>query len=262
MAKVDADSTLTYEEKVELYHHALIRPAAMGNLPVVLQLHGRTPDAMGGDVAVYAAMSGDLPLLKWLSLEMPEMFNTAFYRLEHVAFDIAAAQGDFETVQWLVATFPDSAWSLAPAALGGNLELVKWLHEHAYIDEMQRNHSGEQMVGFILAAGRWHFFGECLNDQKKVLVDLKRGGRGRRTPSTTAAMDSAASKGHLHVLQWLSANRQEGFSAVTVKRALTGGHLHVCAWLNEHFTELFIPPTAKSGIKLLYSGWNKSAPSP
>ncbi|KAE9308054.1 hypothetical protein PF008_g21075 [Phytophthora fragariae] len=246
MAKVDADSTLTGEDKLELYHRALMRPAAMGNLPIVQRLHGHNPDAMLNNVAVYAAMSGDLPLLKWLSLKTPEMFTHPLYPVEHVAFDIAAARGDFETVQWLVATFPDSAWSLAPAALGGNLELVKWLHEHANIDEMQRNRTGESMVGFILAVGHRHFFGELLDDKRKVLDNLKRGSRGGRTPSTTAAMDAAASKGHLHVLQWLSANRQEGFSAVTVKRALKGGHLHVLAWLSKkHFTELL---------------WDKSAP--
>ncbi|KAE9100448.1 hypothetical protein PF006_g22896 [Phytophthora fragariae] len=165
----------------------------MGNLSIVQQLHEHTPDAMGINVAVYAAMSGDLPLLNWLSLKEPDVFNDPFYRVEHVAFDIAAARGDFETVQWLVATFPDAAWSLAPAALGGNLELVEWLHENANIDETQRNHYGEHMVGLILAVGHQHCFGEFLDDKKKVLDDLKRGARGGQTPSATAAMDAAAS---------------------------------------------------------------------
>lgn len=51
--------------------------------------------------------------------------------MEQEAFNVAAERGDLETVRWLVATFPDSTWSLGPAAVGGQLDVVIWLHQNA-----------------------------------------------------------------------------------------------------------------------------------
>ncbi|CAN0271184.1 unnamed protein product, partial [Phaeothamnion confervicola] len=44
---------------------------------------------------------------------------------------------------------------------------------------------------------------------------------------TLGAMDAAATNGHLPVLQFLAANRGEGFTATGVHRAAANGHLGV-----------------------------------
>ncbi|KAF0683660.1 Aste57867_24305 [Aphanomyces stellatus] len=50
--------------------------------------------------------------------------------------------------------------------------------------------------------------------------------------ATPALMDGAAANGHLDVVQWLHANRTEGYTYKAVVSAATFGHLHVLAYLH------------------------------
>ena len=52
----------------------------------------------------------------------------------------------------------------------------------------------------------------------------------REEGCTHWAMDWAASKGHLHVVQWLHKNRQEGCTTNAMDLAAENGHLHVVQW--------------------------------
>jgi hypothetical protein len=49
-----------------------------------------------------------------------------------------------------------------------------------------------------------------------------------------SAMDYAASKGHLRVVQWLHENRQEGCTNDAMDWAATEGDLRMVQWLHEH----------------------------
>ncbi|EGZ24761.1 hypothetical protein PHYSODRAFT_325841 [Phytophthora sojae] len=134
--------SLNEEDRRLQLEHAIEYAAAMGSLPFTQQLHENLstfPIRLDYEVAVAAALSGDLPLLKWLKANEPSLFGRPESWAEQVAFDAASERGCLETVQWLVETFPDAAWSLAPAALGGHLNVVQWLHQHATLDGVQLN---------------------------------------------------------------------------------------------------------------------------
>ena len=45
------------------------------------------------------------------------------------------------------------------------------------------------------------------------------------------AMDNAASKGYLHIIEWLHNNRNEGCSINALYNACKNGHLEIVKWL-------------------------------
>ena len=50
------------------------------------------------------------------------------------------------------------------------------------------------------------------------------------------AMNWAAENGHLPVVQWLHANRQEGCTTLAINWAAKNGHLDIVQWLKENVT--------------------------
>ncbi|EGZ07620.1 hypothetical protein PHYSODRAFT_464812, partial [Phytophthora sojae] len=73
-----------------------------------------------------------------------------------------------------------------------------------------------------------------------VYNDLQRVIRvyGDVRPWTVGAMDGAAARGRLDLLQWLRANRMEGCSAEAFKGAAANGHLDVLQWLYRAYPDL------------------------
>lgn len=55
---------------------------------------------------------------------------------------------------------------------------------------------------------------------------------------TTAAMDNAASGGHLEILKFLAANRNEGCTIYAMILAAWHGHLRVVEWLHNNRNEV------------------------
>ncbi|ETM31930.1 hypothetical protein L914_20576, partial [Phytophthora nicotianae] len=182
-----------------------------------------------------AALSSDLTLLKWIEATTPELFHRAESRAKQVAFDAAPDRGCLKSVKWLVETFPGAVWPLGLAAHGGNLEMVQWLHEHANFD-------GAQLPG------DFDDVGDVLELFSNVfLVEDFAGGENRlkpaglrfvcgRRPRVTDSMDWAALGGHLDVLQWLDANRNDGCSPEAVNGAAEAGHFQILLWLNSHYS--------------------------
>ncbi|KUF86891.1 hypothetical protein AM587_10001080 [Phytophthora nicotianae] len=127
--------SLRDQNNLQQFEHATRPAAVMGNLQVMQLLHEVGVVALNNTTAVAAALSGDLSFLKWVQATAPRLFHHARSWAEQVEFDVAAERGCLNTVQWLVEAFPGTVWSLGPAALGGNLETVKWLHEHANLGE-------------------------------------------------------------------------------------------------------------------------------
>jgi ankyrin repeat protein len=61
---------------------------------------------------------------------------------------------------------------------------------------------------------------------------------------TVKAMDGAAAKGRLDIMQWLHDNRAEGCSTEAGMAAATNGHLDVVKWLTEHYPDAVLPVEA------------------
>ncbi|KAG7398219.1 hypothetical protein PHYBOEH_011464 [Phytophthora boehmeriae] len=75
---------------------------------------------------------------------------------------------------------------------------------------------------------------------------------GDSRPWTVRAMDGAAARGRLDILQWLQSNRTEGCSSAAFTGAVTGGHLQVLRWLYRLYPELCHP--AKEIVVAAVSG--------
>lgn len=56
---------------------------------------------------------------------------------------------------------------------------------------------------------------------------------------TTAAMDNAASSGHMHVLHFLASTRSEGCTVYAMVLAAWHGHLDVLKWLHMNRSEVW-----------------------
>ncbi|KAE9350037.1 hypothetical protein PF008_g6645 [Phytophthora fragariae] len=79
-----------------------------------------------------------------------------------------------------------------------------------------------------------------------VFNDLKRvvEAHGDSRLWTVAAMDGAAARGRLDIMQWLHDNRPEGCSTEACKAAATNGYLDVVKWLHELYPEVCRPVEA------------------
>ncbi len=121
------------------------------------------------------------------------------------AMDWAAMCGDLDVCKWLHENRSEgcSKWAMDWAAMNGHIDVVKWLHEN------------------------------------------------RSEGCTVWAMNGSARKGHLHVVEWLNENREEGCTDDAMDDAAAYGHLDVCKWLhknrNEGCTEWAMTFAAEAG---------------
>ncbi|POM68162.1 LOW QUALITY PROTEIN: Hypothetical protein PHPALM_15713 [Phytophthora palmivora] len=141
-------------------------------------------------------------------------------------FYVAAERGCLDTVSWFVETFPGMNWPLSPAALGSNLNVVKWLHEHANGNAVQLN-PPFQLYNTLTFKLCLHLR-RCSDKEEGFKAVVWKIG-DRRASSPTDAMYSALG-GHLDVLQWLDANTNEEHSEDA--SAAKAGNLQVLLWLN------------------------------
>jgi hypothetical protein len=133
--------------------------------------------------------------------------------------EVAAARGDLEMVQWLLANRPNDSTGTAMdrAAETGRLEIVKFLHTQEGV-RCTSWAMDEAAAGGYLEVVQW------LHEN-------------RSEGCTVSAMDMAAAGGHLDVIQWLHTNRHEGCTSHAMDAAAIGSHLEVLVWLHEHRSE-------------------------
>lgn len=55
---------------------------------------------------------------------------------------------------------------------------------------------------------------------------------------TTKAMDGAAARGRLDIMEWLYVNRSEGCSCAAMNEAAANGHLEVVEWLSRNYSSV------------------------
>ncbi|ETO64403.1 hypothetical protein F444_18072 [Phytophthora nicotianae P1976] len=219
--------SLRDQNNLQQFEHATRPAAVMGNLQVMQLLHEVGVVALNNTTAVAAALSGDLSFLKWVQATALELFHRARSWAEQVAFDVAAERGSLNTVQWLVEAFPGTVWSLGPAALGGNLETVKWLHEHANLGEVQQDFPFGTLnrISFELCM---QYFEECSGEE----TELKALAANRNDGCSPEAVNGTAEAGNLQILLWLNTHYSAQWTSQAMDRAAQGGHLGIVQWMH------------------------------
>ncbi|RHY16214.1 hypothetical protein DYB30_004791 [Aphanomyces astaci] len=157
-----------------------------------------------------AAAFGNVAVLD--SLNRLDPLHT-YVKDEHVG--LAAANGHIDVLRYLNdCPFGWTTKIMDYAATYGELDTVRWLHEHraegCSLDAM--NHASNN--GHLPVVEFLHLH--------------------RPEGCNSHAMDLAASNGHLQVVQWLHAHRTEGCTFKAMEWAASNGHLEVVQWLHAH----------------------------
>lgn len=165
-----------------------------------------------------AARHGRLGMLKWLCEVMP---HDADWEWEQDLLQAAIKTNDVDMLEWIVANSPAQSVYLSPddasgTAGRGEIEVVRWLHEHGYrFSSSAMNQAAKQ--GFLAIVQYLHE--HCTEG------------------CTTKAMDSAAASGHLDVVQFLHTYRTEGCTKAAMDCAAEAGDLQVVKFLHENRSE-------------------------
>ncbi|TYZ61525.1 hypothetical protein PybrP1_006849, partial [[Pythium] brassicae (nom. inval.)] len=193
--------------------------ARSGDLDAVRWLHER-----GGceitRVAVDAAVHGRrLHVLRYL-------YEHSSQRCSRAVVDDAAMNGYLEIVKLIVENAEDDGDSscrgaLGCAARGGHLESVRWLLESGI------DHDVQNLFDHVAGSGHVAVL-ECLHAHFR---------ESRDDVCTTAAMDAAAGKGFLDVVQFLHEHRTEGCTTAAMDMAARNGHVEVLQFLHENRSE-------------------------
>lgn len=206
-----------------------------------------------------AIARGDLEMVKWLYAHGFKFTNDATRN--------AAEHGHLHILQWLYNNIPLMGGSTAimdSAAVHNHLVIVKWLHENKYGGCTGTALGTAARKGYLemvqwLIANRSEFGvanGAKPNDDEPtstVIVAItnamfsaaSRGhleivqflDRYQREPFARFGMDVVAANGHLEILKWLHSNRSEGCTTDAMDQAASKGHIDVVQWLHEHRTE-------------------------
>ncbi|TYZ59969.1 hypothetical protein PybrP1_002446 [[Pythium] brassicae (nom. inval.)] len=181
-----------------------------------------------------AAQNCHLEMLQWLDTQPASGGCT------ENSMSAAALHGDFEVVRWLHERGAGSISALRSAIRGGHLEIVQFLFErgndshHVISDDSMNDaaHSGNldlvKWLREVTGTGYTKRAMDCAAGNGDLAMWLH---ANRPEGCTLDSMDSAAGAGHLDVLQWLHQHRPEGCSAAAIDRAASNGHLGVVQWL-------------------------------
>ncbi|RLN02786.1 hypothetical protein BBJ28_00025376, partial [Nothophytophthora sp. Chile5] len=224
-----------------------------------------------------AVCCGDLTTLQWLT----EQFDVDTKE----ALDLAARQGQWDVAIWIVENCEleahleerysryfhraagdgnlaflrlatsrrlwtpnaeDGSSMISLAAVGGHLEVVKWLHEELGINSAGEGYA-QAAVGHHLEVIKYLHEKHLRNSSELSLMDeAARSGFldvvqwlhvNSYEACTTRAMDEAAQGGHLEVVQWLHEHRSEGCTSAAMHFAAVNGHMDVVKWLHSHRSE-------------------------
>ncbi|KAL2920366.1 hypothetical protein HK105_200439 [Polyrhizophydium stewartii] len=190
--------------------------ARLGRIDVLDALIAvRRAAAADEDVALRAALHGQLAAVQWLSVRAPAGSWTP------LVADTAARSGNAELVARLLANRTEgcSPTAMDWAAMCGHLDVVRLLKD--------RTDHGCSAAAMDWAAAHGHLaVVEFLHAECDAAC-------------TTAAMDRAAANGYLPVLVFLHSHRREGCTADAAVLAARAGHLAVVQWLHAAVPQLF-----------------------
>ncbi|KAH9112342.1 hypothetical protein AeMF1_013314 [Aphanomyces euteiches] len=109
-----------------LQPNAMVQAARRGNLALIQWLHLQIPEGWSTRIMDEAAMGGHLELVRWLHANRSEGCTTS-------AMDTALDRGHWTVVQWLHLNRREgcSSKALERAVQVANLDVLEWLHHHA-----------------------------------------------------------------------------------------------------------------------------------
>lgn len=176
-------------------HLSMYLAAINGHFEVSQYVHSKGIDSFGEHMMYMACERGHLDVVKWLYSEFSSNPDINLFPIIR-----PNAEG-----------YPRYSCAMDAAASNGHLSVLQFLHSVATSTES----SPERR-------------------KRKRSKDRSRVTGGRVPTCTRAAMTNAASEGHLHIVQWLHANRPEGCSPSVINSAARNGHLKVVKWLHEN----------------------------
>eukprot|EP00644_Phytophthora_capsici_P009181 jgi/Phyca11/541441/estExt2_Genewise1Plus.C_PHYCAscaffold_60788 len=193
--------------------------AANGRLDIMQWLHDTRTEGCSAQACIQASKHGYLDVVKWLH----EFYPTVIEPVE--AMTVAAKSGHAEIVRFLRSNvaMDDAVPALQDAAVNGHVEVV---------DALLPYYSGLAQGAFIVASGNGQ------TEVVRLLLDL---GFTTFFPCTVGAMDGAAARGRLDILQRLQLTRREGCSSAAFIGAAAHAHLEVLWWLGEFYSKLARP---------------------
>ena len=188
-----------------------------------------------------------------------ELVNFARFR---ILSNMAALSGHINILEWErdIRSGMTSSYDMLFAVAGGNLSLIKWLHEknckvapdtahtrwyktRTWLRKTKPQKSQDRSWTvrhwlLDLAVGLGHL--DIVVWLHEVGFDEFRSGR---------AIVQAAESGHLHVLKWLHENRSERCTRDTTYCAAGNGHLEILKWLHENQLEDLSSETLLEAIR-------------
>ncbi|OWZ20542.1 hypothetical protein PHMEG_0005024 [Phytophthora megakarya] len=203
-------------------------------------------ERVSGKTMAVAAQNGFLDVVKWLYREYQgdptiNLFWFKGYIDEDVNVDfdeegencsiadVAAANGHLEVLQYLLQVGTENE-----EAREHKRRRTQKISDFAIREKLRslaEQHSNEPTKPACTEAA---MNGAATHGHLDVVRWLHDNGLGS---CTVDAMDFAAQNGHLETVKWLHANRLEGCSTAAMDGAASGGYLDIVKWLHEHRSE-------------------------
>lgn len=189
--------------------------AAHGHLELLTYLHTKQIDRVSDFAIEDAVQGGHHHILQWFLNTFPDRQSSDFMNGAASLGQLITQCSDESQARSTLTTC--SIFEPVRAAEEGNLEKVKWVHEH-FSGMFTPKVMDEAAIHGHLDIVRW------LHEN-------------RSEGCSTEAMDIAALEGYLDVLIYLHENRTEGCTSKAMYYAAWYGHLDIVKWLRQHRTE-------------------------
>lgn len=209
-----------------------------GLLDDLTWLHDQTSEQCSAKALAQALRNGHLSTAKWLYLKYPG----------HYFHDPRQLKCDLELIAWAMAEYD---WKTEDARVvciensilhacrdGENADEVLQVLQLLYSNRPER--SVARKVPRRLSGRYQRQRGTEAMDEaaSKGLLNVVEWLHFNESGGCTAkAMDKAAANGHLEIVQWLHANRSEGCTVDAMNQAAANGHLEIVKWLNSNRSE-------------------------
>lgn len=217
--------------------------ACDGLLPEMVILDRLFPDLIISEAVSAAAESGHLDVLKWLySRRAPVCWRPDIAQ-------IAARSGVLSVVSFLLERFPPSSegiYEILLVSISRGYEAITQEVWSRFVETGPRLAVTAEIISRapVRTARRmltapharlvpFSIDNASLRGDMPFVIWAQR----HHSVATTRAMDSAATHGHLRLVQWLHRNRHEGCTTEAMDGAAAHGHFEIVLWLHENRTE-------------------------
>ncbi|EFA84168.1 hypothetical protein PPL_03242 [Heterostelium album PN500] len=232
--------TTGYQGKL---NDAFIASPKSGNLEMVKLLSARSEQSKhSSKVFDNAAAAGNLQVIEWLVANRPkkELKESDMYKG-------AIIGGHIDIVRYLLSNESIHRSVSAPyyALAANNVEIMKLLHQHNFESHGVTPHkaianNNLEMLIWIKENKTDAMFPDCLIEmaiENSNLEIVRWLTENTTTMATKRAMDLAAKLNNLEMLKYLHFNRSEGCSKMAMDHACELGHFNILEWLHQNRSE-------------------------